>query len=283
MIIVNVKGGLGNQMFQYALYRALDSKDKKVKLDIHSYKNYGLHNGYELPEIFNIKDIYCTNEEMEKFSDHQNNIFLRIRKKLIGRKKSHVIQEGFSYMPSVFHKDNIYLDGYWQSEKFFIKSSQQIRYDFTFKKELDEKNKSFLLKIQNKNSVSIHIRRGDYITDKLLGNVCKIDYYKKAIEKMNKEVSNPLFVIFSDDIEWCKNNFNFINAEFVNWNKGMDSYKDMQLMSSCKHNVIANSSFSWWGAWLNNNKEKIVIAPSKWFNDENIDTKDVIPENWIKI
>jgi hypothetical protein len=283
MIIVNVKGGLGNQMFQYALYRALGSKHKEVKLDIHSYKNYGLHNGYELPEIFNIKDIYCTNKEMKKLADYNNNIFSRIRKKLIGRKKSDVQQEGFSYMSSVFHKDNIYLDGYWQSEKFFIKSSQQIRYDFTFKKELDEKNKSFLLKIQNKNSVSIHIRRGDYITDKLLGNVCKIDYYKKAIEKMNKEVSNPLFVIFSDDIEWCKNNFNFINAEFVNWNKGMDSYKDMQLMSSCKHNVIANSSFSWWGAWLNNNKEKIVIAPSKWFNDENIDTKDVIPENWIKI
>jgi Glycosyl transferase family 11 len=178
------------------------------------------------------------------------------------------------------------LDGYWQSEKYFIDCSKLIRKDFTFKNELDSYNLKLKSKIDKTNSVSIHIRRGDYVNNlntNATHGLCSIDYYIKAVNYITERIESPYFFVFSDDIEWAKKNImlNF-PCQFISHNIGSKSYLDMQLMSLCKHNVIANSSFSWWGAWLNSNDNKIVIAPRKWFA-VNTDICDLIPSNWISL
>ena len=152
--------------------------------------------------------------------------------------------------------------------------------------ELSEKNKNILEEIKKRNSISIHIRRGDYVNDinakKILGDNCNLLYYQKAIEYIYSVITSPFFYIFSDEPEWVKNNFSFLeNSLIIDWNKGKDSWQDMMLMSHCKHNIIANSSFSWWGAWLNNNNNKIVIAPKKWFNT--FEAPYIVPNEWIRI
>ncbi len=124
---------------------------------------------------------------------------------------------------------------------------------------------------------------GDYVNHPIHGGICTMDYYQQAIDIMKSKIVNPKFFIFSNDIEWCHSHLKLADAVYITGNKGENSYRDMQLMSMCKHNIIANSSFSWWGAWLNNNPDKIVIAPAKWFNDPKINTRDLIPDDWIKI
>ena len=153
--------------------------------------------------------------------------------------------------------------------------------------EIDEENQKVLDKIKSTNSISLHIRRGDYVIKKRYQEVyaeCTLDYYKRGVEEITKRYENPTLFIFSDDPDWVKANLKLdYESVYVDINSGEKSYADMRLMSSCNHNVIANSSFSWWGAWLNNNPEKIVIAPEKWFKDDSINQKDVIPESWIRI
>jgi hypothetical protein len=141
-------------------------------------------------------------------------------------------------------------------------------------------------KIENNNSVSIHVRRGDFFKNKKriqrYGNICTNSYYKKAINIIKHKINDPIFLVFSDDIDWAKQNFTGSNFIFVDWNKGKSSYRDMHLMSLCKHNIIANSTFSWWGSWLNNNENKVVISPSK-MNNKHKDFSQLFPEKWVRI
>lgn len=286
MIIVKVMAGLGNQMFQYALFRSLLKQGRDAKLDISYYKKFLAHNGYELPRIFNITEYYATKQESSNLGDIRLDIISRIIRKFIYTKKTHIIQnigEGFGFDPTVLELDNLYLQGYWQSEKYFLFAEDELRRDFTFKKPLDPKNQSIEHLINQSNSISLHVRRGDYVKAPNLGEVCTIEYYRNAINYIKSSLENPAFFVFSDDICWCKQHLQINNAVYVEGNYGLDSYKDMQLMSSCKHNIISNSSFSWWGAWLNSNKKKIVIAPDKWFKDRKINVKDIIPDTWLKI
>ena len=138
--------------------------------------------------------------------------------------------------------------------------------------------------IKSKQSpISIHVRRDDYLSSKYVsgfGGICTIEYYNKAVERIKEEVIDPVFYIFSDDINWCRENLKLEQGVFIDWNTGKESWQDMFLMSQCKHNIIANSSFSWWGAWLNSNSEKIVIAPRIWWNGLK---DDVVPDSWIRI
>jgi hypothetical protein len=254
-MIFKLRGGLGNQMFQYAYGRSWSIKNKKA-LKYYFIHNYGDANRcYELG-IFNINGLFP--ELLRKVE-----IFLNVK---------------FFDVVS----------GYWQGEKFFINNKNTIRRDFQFIKLMDRKNINILEEINKVNSVSVHVRRGDYISDKKTNEfhgVCTLRYYNNAIKKIKQTIKSPKFFVFSDDSEWVKNNLKIDNATYVNWNNGDNSYKDMQLMSHCKHNIIANSSFSWWGAWLNTSPGKIVIAPKKWFiNDEaQKKSKDLIPKEWIKI
>ena len=282
-IIVKCLGGLGNQMFQYAFYRCLRLDGRSVVLDISEFDSYELHNGFELERIFGIRINLANANEVNKIKQMVSdaNILQKIWWK-IANSKPIIHQESFAYSSRYksFERSR-YLEGYWQSEKYFDKYADVIRHEFNFP-ELDYKNTLLAEQICDSNSVSIHVRRGDYVNHPIHGGICTLDYYQQAIDIITTKLINPKFFVFSN-INWCKVNLNLENAVYITGNYGKDSYKDMQLMSMCKHNIIANSSFSWWGAWLNNNQDKIVIAPQKWFNDPKINTKDLIPDRWHKI
>ena len=198
----------------------------------------------------------------------------------------------FDYSLS-FHSDffklgkNTYLEGYFQSEKYFLNHRKQLVLDFCI--DPNQLDNGFVEKIKNSESVGIHFRQGDY-SDKKVANerhgICSIDYYKKSIELIQKKMKTTLsFFVFSDNISFAKEQLKKISADFTFIeNAGPEGYiKDFSMMKICKHQIIANSTFSWWAAWLNENSDKIVIAPQRWLNDIRIETMDVIPESWIKI
>ncbi len=292
MIIVEIMGGLGNQMFQYALGRYLAEKNKTgLKLDMSEYVEGNIRK-YELG-IFNIIEEFATQEEIEKLKYKQDNFFESFIKEIKGKKhkklsKNFIREKHFHFDPEILKlQDNIYLEGHWQSEKYFNEISEVIEKEFTVKTEFSGKNKEFAEQITSCNSVSLHIRRGDYIKDAAIKAIYYInldEYYKNAINLITEKVQNPHFYVFSDDTEWAKDSFgDNKNFSMVDINSADTGYEDMRLMSLCKHNITANSSFSWWAAWLNNNNEKIVITPRKWFNTSDRDIKDLLPESWIKL
>lgn len=287
MIIVRVTGGLGNQMFQYAMYKSLENKGKLVKLDSKSfYETKKEHNGYELERIFDIKPNKPTKEDLEKFDENNISTLFKIKRKLFGDKKFVYDTKEYVFNKDVYKLKNSYLNGYWQSIKYFEGIENDIKKDFRFKNQLDNKNLEILNEIENSNSISIHIRRGDYMSPEnynMYGCIATPTYYKKAIKVIEEKVENPTFFVFSNDMDWVKKNIQINSRVFyIDINSGNGSYKDMQLMSNCKHNIIANSSFSWWGAWLNENKNKIVVAPKKWINREDVDSDkiELFCEGW---
>ncbi len=283
MQIIRILGGLGNQMFQYAFYKSLKSSEKKL-LDITDFSHYKLHNGFELERVFQLKDVeYAKLSVIEDLSDCKLDFLSRVKRKLVGRKKTHIIESYLHFDEKYGNMKNVYFDGYWQSEKYFKNIGEEIRKEFIFPKFVEKDNIEILKKIESTNSISIHIRRGDYLNHPLYSNICSIKYYERAINYIKTNVENPVFFIFSNDIDWCKESFYFEESYFIDWNLGEKSFRDMQLMSSCKNNIIANSSFSWWGAWLNENPNKIIIAPNKWVNDGRVNIDDIVPEGWIRL
>lgn len=292
MIIVKLIGGLGNQMFQYAVGRAVAHRTNiPLKLDITNFEEYKLRT-YQL-SCFNIQEDFASIEEVEWFKPQSRNIIAftncKIQEILLPWHKHRFIKEReFLYDPDIIRiKGNAYLDGYWQSEKYFIDIADIIRHEFTMKLKPNNTNSQMLTKINSINSVSLHIRRGDYVSNPItmqIHGVLSLDYYRSALNLISKKVKNPYIFVFSDDIAWVKNNLKTsLPLYFIDHNTVDKDYEDLRLMSRCKHHVIANSSFSWWGAWLNNNKDKMVIVPKKWFCDPNRNTKDLIPKKWLKV
>ena len=288
MVIVKIWGGLGNQMFLYALYRSFLAEGKECKIDVSYYDYSQSHNGYELETVFRVGGNYASRQEVLKLANIKMDLFNRLIRKFIYQKKTYYIQDlyaGFGFNDKILEMDHSYLQGYFQSEKYFHKITDTLKVDFEFKPRLDEINLRIANEMQRCNSVSIHVRRGDYLqpANSGFGGVCTLGYYQNAIKKIESMIENPSYYIFSDDLNWCRKNLSLKNCRYVDGNSGGDSYKDMQMMSYCKHNIIANSSFSWWGAWLNNNAEKIVIAPNKWFHDARVYADDIVPESWQKV
>ena len=285
MIIIKFIGGLGNQMFQYALYRKLKESGKVVKADLTEIKEYNRHNGYEIENVFNVKIDEASIEELSNLKDNRQDIISKIRRKLFGFKKSHYIEKSNAYDENILNLDNIYLDGYWQTSKYFDSIRDVIFQDFNYNFTCDNKNEEVIKLMKESNSVSMHIRRGDYVSNpeaaKVHGGITTLQYYQNAIKYINANIEKPMFFIFSDDVEWTKKNIVVDNSMIISWNRSTDSFKDMILMSNCKHNIIANSSFSWWGAYLNKNKDKKVLAPNKWYNT--MEAPDIICDNWITI
>ncbi|MGE3825018.1 MAG: alpha-1,2-fucosyltransferase [Bacteroidia bacterium] len=300
MIIVRLEGGLGNQMFQYALGRHLSIINKtELKFDLSSYEEKLFNNGakcrgYNL-DIFDLNIKIASADEIQKVKASEIPFFETLKYKFQRLKTIPYFRKTELFESKLFFFDsnilkagkNSYLTGYWQSPKYFDSIRKNLLEDFKFKELPSKKDYDFIDAIIKQESVSIHIRRGDYVTNpetyKLHG-VCTIDYYKQAIEHICKNVENPFFYIFSDDIDWAKENIK--PEENVTYVKGTPSDKDyfeMHLMSLCKHNIIANSSFSWWAAWLNSNSQKIIIAPQKWMNMPDLNVNDLLPEIWKKI
>ncbi len=292
MKIVNIMGGLGNQMFQYSFALSLRHQTSIiVKLDISGYVNYELHyeihNGFELENIFYLNESYSNSSERDAIYNCKTDLITRIHRKVSSNIKFGVIESkkdefrfrSHLYLPLV---GDCFYSGYWHSYKYFKYIEHILRARLVFPKLSEKENIELSERILQRESVAIHFRRGDYVANKTFGGICTLKYYEDAISLIKLKVENPLFIIFSNDLNWCKSNLKFNDAIFVNWNVEIKSFRDMQLMSMCNHNIISNSSFSWWGAWLNNNKNKIVISPNKWINnDHNIE--DVIPPDWTLI
>lgn len=285
MIIVQINGGLGNQMFQYALGRCLQLKhNAKVKFDTSVFESY--FRKYEL-DIFGLQPEIASPEEIAKLKNYnpKQSKYLRHLPRFIRRNFETYRQESDKTKPEniLKLKNNVYLDGYWQSEKYFKKIEDVIRREFVINTPMNEINKQLADEIQLKNSVSLHVRRTDYITDRPILDICSLEYYHDAINYIVENLENPHFYVFSDDLNWAEENIKFPCAyTLVKNNIEENNYEDMRLMSLCKHNIIANSSFSWWGAWLNNNQHKMVIAPKNWSLTE-MYSKKRTPESWIRL
>lgn len=290
MIVVKLVGGLGNQMFEYAAAKGLAARlGVELKLDKAWFAQIApgdTPRHYEL-DSFKLKQDFL---DFKPFFAGDN--LVSRAKALVapafGRKALKLYKEPhYHYSVNLLkQQNNTYLDGYFQSEKYFAHIRKELLDDFTWAKPTTGKNKKLLDVIAtDENSVSIHVRRGDYVSNENAAEfhgLRGVDYYKAATKIVEKSVKTPNYYVFSDEPDWCKENLRFKHSTtYIDWNT--DGAEDMRLMKSCRHNVLANSSFSWWGAWLNTNENKTVIAPKQWFNDPSININDVVPESWQRI
>ncbi len=288
MVIVQLNGGMGNQLFQYAAGLSLSLYyDKPLKVDVSAFdkKNIDTKRSLELLN-FNINPVLANFEELKVFLNQ--NLLQKLYSKMNQGYKNYVYKEPhFHFDKNFFNtRQNVFLKGYWQSEKYFAPYKPAILKSFTVRDELINSVKPFIEELNSNETVALHVRRKDYLQPITMDfhGVLSADYYNAAIKRIKEQVINPVFVVFSDDINWVKQNFNFnATVHFVDESISSKSITDFYLISQCKHQVIANSSFSWWAAYLNPNPDKIVIAPQRWFNKAPYDTKDLIPEDWIRI
>lgn len=283
MIIVQLGGGLGNQLCQYACGRNLSIKNNDtLKLDIEAYTNddyrmYGLKH-------FNITENIATTEEIKKLKLPYG--FLSRCARAFRIKIMRQFNIGFR--PEILKlKGDIYLAGFWKNEKYFKKIEDTIRKEFTLRNPFSNASQEIKDNILRESiPVSLHVRRGDYVSHPGTlrhHGVCSPEYYKSALDHLSSRVDISRLFIFSDDIEWVKNNMTFDFPHTFVSQANIPDYEEMMLMSYCQHNIIANSTFSWWGAWLNQNPKKIVIAPKKWLAKTGNDYYKEIPPDWIKL
>lgn len=299
MIIVRISEGMGNQLFQYALGRALSSKNgDKLKFET-SYFETGTRK-YSLGR-FNIPESQSGITEESDFRNigvpgvSDKSPSARVRRKIFRIaeyfkpicNKKFILEPYFHFCPDILNiKGSAFLSGVWQSEKYFKNSESTIRKELTLREPPSIETQDWVKKVESCNSISLHVRRGDYIENRKANQfhgVCTPEYYEHALEFVSKKIPHPVFFIFSDDILWARNNLKIHNPVWYVSSETLPDYEELMIMSKCKHNIIANSSFSWWGAWLNNNTEKVVIAPQKWFNSNTASPADLIPDSWIKI
>jgi len=282
MIITRIKGGLGNQMFQYAIARKISlDQGSDFKLDLTDYsrddfRKYGLKN-------FQIIENVATPEEVKK-RKYPWGVISKLWR-FFSFKILRIHNIGYEKKVLKFRK-NLYLDGYWQSYKYYQDLKDVFKKDFSLKVPLSETQLELVKQMQNCNSVSLHIRRGDYVFNKAASkvfNVCTLEYFKQAAEYLSLQIPQAVFYIFSDDAKWVKENLKLENKMIYISDYGLKDFEELYLMSLCKHNIIANSSFSWWGAWLNANPQKIVVCPKKWVNSNSVKMADLVPDSWLRM
>lgn len=294
MIYIRIWGGIGNQMFQFAAAQALALKhNTQIALCLDRIEASKSSDGFterdfELVNIFDLNDVkfvepkevdyYITNDLpfLQKLKRKTKNFGLLYEKNL-----SYHLE--FENLPGT-----AVLDGYFQSEKYFKDYESNIKERFKFDQSRLNNKSTELIDNFPKNALAIHVRRGDYVDKPEINKVhgtCSVEYYQQGVDHLKNQGVEQI-LIFSDDPNWVKQNLTFdFRTTYVDWNKGKDSWQDMFLLSKCRFFVIANSSFSWWGAWLAVNNDKVVVAPKRWFLDENKErqTKDLIPASWIKM
>lgn len=283
MIIIRIFGGLGNQLFQFAAAYALAQKHRtELKVDVTAFEEYTLR-GFELPKIIGTLSV-ATGEEINALK--ATSTVGRLKARLTPYPNRHFYKQSyFHYDPKFFSlgKD-VYLQGYFQSEKYFLSGENLITKTIQLQHAVSEKAKLLAKKLQSVESVAIHVRRGDYNNPVALKThgVLPLRYYREAIEKIKEKQGPVQFFLFSDDPASVAQELNLPDAVVVSNELSQSHFEDLYLMSHCRHNIIANSSFSWWGAWLNNHPGKMVIAPKNWFNQGPKDTQDLLPESWLK-
>ena len=256
MVTVNLMGGMCNQLFQYSYSRALAAR------------------GY---------DVYLTNIQVVNVKDHRvysldgfNTVARLYNPPPIGA--APLYESGIPFDEKMLRiPEPTIVYGYFQTEKYFLDIEDSIRKELTLKNPLSEKAQTLASEIQNCNSVSIHVRRGDYLRLQAFHGMVDPSYYTTALDVISKRALNPKVFIFSDDPEWCRQNLMGTVVETGN------KFEDLHLMSLCRHNIIVNSSFSWWAGWLNSNPDKIVVAPRQWFSSKDLDSRDVVPNGWVRL
>ncbi|CAN5374923.1 alpha-1,2-fucosyltransferase [soil metagenome] len=283
MIVVNLSGGLGNQMFQYAAGRAL-AEYTKTELRYHFEDNYKLARRELKLMNFNISGALLQSDEAK---DHLP--LRKIKRRLFGllgrnvNGKAYFEKRYYSFDQDFFkNSEEVYLLGFWQSYKYFESIESTIRWEFTIR----HKSENLILAIKkvsgDRNPVAVHIRRTDYTNPKSNFSSLDIDYYKRAAFKIESTIGSCTYVIFSDDIGWAKESLSFLSSRIYASDFGLEDFEELALMASCDHNITANSSFSWWGAWLNSNPEKVVIAPHHWHTAHTTDS-ELIPIDWLRL
>lgn len=293
VIVVRLKGGLGNQMFQYAFGRAIASRfGQKLYLDIDHFNEvrpgetvrkfeldtYKIRAQLGLPAFW---------PEIVKANRKKKTVFRRLLAGMFPVEE--IVEEPFGRQVSLesYSRKSVYLDGYWQNENLFLAIRQELIDDFTIELPKQILESELFGEIKNKQSVAVHVRRGDYVTDEKTNKVhgvCSIEYFQNAISYLKGVVGEAIFCIFSDDIEWCRKNFEGEGEyRFVDFGEFDEPHIDLKLMSLCKHNVISNSSFSWWAGWLNENAEKVVVAPKTWFLDASLSQDYIVPASWVRL
>lgn len=289
MIITELMGGMGNQMFQFALGRHLSLiNETSLQLDLaylldRTPREGFVFRNYDL-DIFNINVEFAPKRFSDTYGVYRGRISSRLNK-LLFKQLRYRKETGMRFDPTLLkEKDDLYLSGFWQSEKYFQGINEVIRKDFTFIAPISTNATQLKEKIQSTNSVCLNVRRGDFVTNPVHGTM-GTDYYSKALARMKQDIVDPVVFVFSDEIEWCKENL-IIESEthFVTHEYAGEKFRDyLELMSTCKNFIIPNSSFAWWGAWLCTSDKKIVIAPKTWFQDSSLNFQDVVPETWIRI
>lgn len=297
MIVQRLRGGLGNQLFQYAAGKSLAlHHGVPFKLDTYYYT---LH-PYRTVAIDKFKTEYTLAQKQEVAAFVGSTKVERyFHKKTLYRYCSSAFAQPYYHFYEGFFDlpNNIYLSGYWQSERYFQPFASVMREQLVPQESMSSENVALKQQMMNSPSVSIHIRHGDYQAKAYSGffAIQEVSYYQKAIQVMRERIENPAFFVFSDDIPWSRQVFADLEATFIDHNHGEQAYWDLVLMSNCKHHIIANSSFSWWGAWLNPRADKIVIAPQRWFVTNHYtgrnpvyptreyNLKDQLPDGWIRL
>ena len=297
MVVVKLMGGLGNQMFQYAFAKNLALKnntslkvDLSFLLDRTPRENF-VFRDYDL-DIFNLQADFISEDELIKFKAKKSQPF--IDRLFLRKKESETFfldEKNFHFDPTnLVNEKHIYVNGYWQTEKYFSEIEPLIRNDFKFKLPLNEIESELNRKIESTNSVCVNFRRTDFVHLKSSADthgLTEMNYYQNAFELMHTRIDNPHFYIFSDDIDWCRENvkMDFPHSFVDHSYKGFKFSAYLRLMKNCKHFIIPNSTFAWWAAWLSDNEHKIVIAPRQWFKDQFLQsqTEDIFLENWIKL
>ncbi len=294
MIIIQMAGGLGNQMFQYALYKQLTGMGKTVKMDDEAGFREDAQRNPALA-AFGIAYERASRQEIEEMTDSSMAFTARVRRKLFGRQRRAYFEENKCFQPKIFDWDDIYLEGYWQSEKYFRDVGNLLKKEFSLESVrrnrdngygLSEEAERYLNRIEQGESVSVHVRRGDYLLPQnqdLFGNICTDMYYENAVKKMMESRPDCTFYLFTNDNQWAaerlreRKDFPIVLVELP----GNRDYETLMLMSRCRHNILANSSFSWWASYLNDNPDKQVIAPAEWMNGW--DCSDIYRADMIRI
>jgi len=282
MIYTRIRGGLGNQLFQYCTARVIaDELGVNLGLDVREYEKTSI---FKLGlSRFNLRAEY----NPKKLIKHKKDGKIAYALDCILGNHRHVYEEQhLKFDNTVLSKpDGTYFKGYWQSEEYFKSNRIQILNDLEITKKPSKKNISTLNDIENCLAVSLHIRRGDYISNNSTHGTCDLAYYERAVGHLVNRLGKDIVIFaFSDDPGWVSKNLRLpVNIRYIKHNSSDKNYEDLRLMSHCKHNIIANSSFSWWGAWLNKNPKKLVIAPERWFSNAKVTNPDIIPIQWIRL
>jgi len=287
MIIVRIRGGLGNQLQQYAMYRKFIEMGKETRVDLSWFQEdvqqkQIMPRKLELSYFQGIELKECTEDEKTTLIGNEKSLYVKLKRRLFPGESHYFYEDGRMYLPEVFRLEDAYIDGYWACESYYHELMPVLQKELQFPVSQDSRNIEIMKGIKQENAVSIHIRRGDYLNPEnaaIFGNICTEDYYQQAINIIRRKISNPHFYIFSDDGEYAREKYHTEEFTVIDWNRDHNSFFDIHLMSCCKHNICANSTFSFWGARLNANKEKIVIRPLKHRNNQAYD-RDEMEKLW---